>query len=156
MRIWMTTETEATNGILGYVDVYPDDAGQFLIDHGYAVDAKEADNLPDPADGKQAVWAGSQATKAAGPAPTIVIRPVISGDGSSVGATLTCQAGAYYGTPAPTVTRVWQRDGVSIDGQNGLTYLTIGDDAGTSITVLEDATNSEGSITATSNALAIT
>jgi hypothetical protein len=151
----MTTETAVTNGILGYLDVRPDSSAQFLIDNGYAVDAKGADNLPDPKDGKQAFWAGLQATLFVDPAPSVLTSPTISGDAAN-GSLLTCEPGEYFGIPAPTITRTWRSNGTIIPGETGLTYTTTVTDVGAAISVLEEATNSEGSVSAGSNEITIT
>lgn len=73
----------------------------------------------------------------------------------SVGSTLTCVAGTWTGTPAPTITRQWLRGTTAIPGATALTYVVQAADAGFQISVLERATNSIGSITKNSNAISI-
>lgn len=85
--------------------------------------------------------------------PIIITPPSISGTVKH-GNTLTATAGTWYG--ADSVSGQWYADGVAISGETGTTYTvdradgTIGPD----ITYRETATNSEGSNTSDSNALA--
>ncbi len=60
---------------------------------------------------------------------------------------LTATPGLASGIPTPSHTLQWQRDGVDIDGETGLTYTLVIDDVGTVISVIDTATNSEGSDT---------
>jgi len=83
-------------------------------------------------------------------APAVTVDPVISSDSPSFGYLITSDGGTVTGSPAPTLTYSWYRDGVVIAGETGLTYLTVEDDVDTAITFKVAAVNSEGS--ATSNA----
>ena len=86
-------------------------------------------------------------------APAFTANPVLSGT-PTVGQQLTVTNGTATGTPAPTFTRSWLRDGVAISpAQTGTTYTLVEDDVDASITVEVTATNSAGTDTATSNAL---
>lgn len=71
------------------------------------------------------------------------------------GELLTVDDGVWTGYPTPYVSHVWQRDGVSILGQYGKTYVPTLLDVGKEITVLEIATNSVGSVNAASNIMVI-
>jgi hypothetical protein len=84
-------------------------------------------------------------------APTNLVPPSLSGTATQ-GETLTLTPGSWSGNPIPSVTRDWQRDGLST-GQTGLTYTLTAGDVGGTITVVETATNSQGTATATSNAI---
>ena len=121
-----------------------------------------------PADVGQAVTCRVTATNGAGSlvatsnALTIVVAPVapvntvlptITGT-ASVGSTLTATNGTWTGTPTPTYTREWRRNGNPIAGATGLTYVLANEDAGTTITVRVSATNSAGTVAATSAATA--
>jgi hypothetical protein len=64
-------------------------------------------------------------------------------------------AGVYYGSPVPSVTGQWKRDGVDIAGQTGTTYTTAAGDVGKTVTYVETATNTGGSVTGTSNGVAV-
>lgn len=88
-------------------------------------------------------------------APTVDTAPVISGS-TTVGSTLTVTPGVYNGYPVPTITRQWQNNSVDIGGETGLTLDTTGLTASDSITCVETATNSEGSVNSTSNAIVLT
>ena len=85
--------------------------------------------------------------------PGITASPTISGS-TDAGSLLTVTPGTYTGSPAPSVTRNWQRNGVNIGGATGLTYSTnTTTDVGANITCRETITNTGGTITATSNAI---
>ncbi|WP_191412333.1 hypothetical protein [Salinibacterium sp. ZJ70] len=91
--------------------------------------------------------------------PHVVVGPTISG-ASSVGSTLTLNAGAWTGSP--TFTQTWvscaSKPGTFLDqipagctaisGATGPTYVTTGSDAGRFIGVLVTATNSYGAMSA--------
>lgn len=76
------------------------------------------------------------------PAPVLRIRPVITGN-VVAGSTLTVTPGLYTPLPASR-TYQWRRDGVSIAGATGLTYVTVVDDIQTKITCVELVTNATG------------
>ena len=80
--------------------------------------------------------------------------PVISG-GPAVGATLTASAGTWTGTPTPTVSRQWRRNGTDIPGATGGTLSTAGYADGDVIVLRETATNAVGTASASSNAIAL-
>lgn len=79
--------------------------------------------------------------------------PSITGSGV-VGGTLTRVAGTYTGNPSPTITWVWQADGVTVQ-TGGATYSPVSGDVSKSITVRETATNSQGSVSRSSAGVAI-
>jgi hypothetical protein len=94
------------NGTIGQVRVWPVDIG----DTG-----REASTVTDP---------------------IIYGLPSISGDLYVVGGTLTAtSASVIIGTPTPTTTWQWLRDGVSISGATNSTYVLTEDDAGAQISV---------------------
>lgn len=82
-------------------------------------------------------------------APENVSPPSITGT-AKVGETLTADDGEWSGTPAPTLTRQWKRDGSAISGATGTTYDLVEDDEGSEITLTVTATNSAGSASETS------
>jgi hypothetical protein len=86
----------------------------------------------------------------AGLAPTNDTAPSISGS-TGLGDTLTRVAGSWSGTPTPSISGQWRRDGVAIAGETGATYTIALADSGAVIDYLETATNSEGTATADSN-----
>lgn len=88
-------------------------------------------------------------------APSNLVPPSISGS-STVGSVLTVTAGTYTGSPPPALTYQWQADGADIVGETGTTLDTTLQSDGEVITVIETATNSEGSDTATSNGITLT
>ncbi|WP_395690831.1 hypothetical protein [Nocardioides sp.] len=75
-------------------------------------------------------------------APVNTARPVISGT-VDVGETLTCSNGSWSGAPT-SYTRVWQRDGVTIDGATDPAYDVVAGDAGTDLTCVVTAHNAAG------------
>ncbi len=153
MRLWVSGEHASIGNKLGFLDVRPDSAANFLITGGYAREVN-AGLQTSPAPG--AKWLGNSAIVVVEipVAPTVTTAPVIAGN-TAVGSTLTCTPGVYAGTPAPTVTRKWQAAGVDIPGATGLTYVTQAADVGEAVTCVETATNSAGSINGTSNVITV-
>ena len=94
--------------------------------------------------------AGGSATATSAPRnvpavlPQNTAPPAISGT-----QTLTCNPGTWTGSPAPTLTIEWLRDGTVI--ATGATYALTAADAGHVITCRVTATNQGGSATATSD-----
>jgi hypothetical protein len=86
------------------------------------------------------------------PANTAV--PTVSGTPAQ-GNTLTAIPGTWTGTPTPTLTDQWERNGADIASATGLTYVVAANDVGASIRIRETATNSVGSVSAWSTAVAI-
>jgi hypothetical protein len=89
-----------------------------------------------------------------GIAPTKLTNPTISGN-NYTGETLTRVLGTYSGTPSPTVTGIWQRDGVDISGETSATYTVVDEDFGTNIGWEDNATNASGTLNTSSNTIKI-
>lgn len=88
-----------------------------------------------------------------GVAPSFTRAPAISGN-TTVGSVLTCVDGAATGTPTPSITRQWMKNGVAISGATATTYTTVTGDIGASITCMNTATNGVGTpATSTSGAI---
>lgn len=87
-------------------------------------------------------------------APVITGVPTISGT-ATVGNVLTASPASVTGTPSPTRTWQWVRDGVDISGATSITYTLTGEDYGVTITVRQTETNVAGSANATSLGTAI-
>lgn len=98
-----------------------------------------------------AVDAAVAMASAAVPANTVA--PALSGT-ATVGQTLTVTNGTWTGSPTPTYSRAWLRDGVVIPGATGTTYVLVGADEDAVITVRVTATNTTGTASAVSNASA--
>lgn len=64
--------------------------------------------------------------------------------------TLTGTNGTWAANPTATYALQWKRDAVAIDGANASTYVLTTDDVGAVITLTVTATNSYGSVSATS------
>ncbi|GAB5388020.1 MAG: hypothetical protein Alpg2KO_09880 [Alphaproteobacteria bacterium] len=88
-------------------------------------------------------------------APVNTHAPNIVGDGV-VGLTLTAANGGWTGSPDPSYSHQWLRNGSNISGATGNTYTLVGDDANTTVSLRVTATNSEGSASATSGGLSVT
>lgn len=87
--------------------------------------------------------------------PTLSIAPQIGTDGTPVvGETLVSWPGSWFGSP-PTFTYQWKRGGVNIVGATNPTYLLVGADSGTNISLTVTATNAAGSASATTANVAI-
>lgn len=90
----------------------------------------------------------------AGLAPTNDTAPSISGS-DGLGDTLTRTAGSWSGTPTPSVSGQWRRNGVAIPSETGATYTIVAADSGAAIDYIETATNAEGSATQDSNDITV-
>lgn len=92
--------------------------------------------------------------------PVNTTPPTLSSNSTVYGSLFTASSdGIWTGSPTPTFTRKWYRDGVEVPGETGLTFLTDAvaqADLGVSITFKTTATNSEGSAVEASNALVVT
>jgi hypothetical protein len=84
--------------------------------------------------------------------PINTIAPVITGIAQR-GETLTSTTGTWTGTGTISFAYQWQRNEVNISGATSSTYMLVADDDNTSITCVVSATDSEGTGTATSNAI---
>lgn len=86
--------------------------------------------------------------------PALTTAPVVTGS-TQQGSTLTSSTGVWAGTPVPTYTYQWQRDGVAIGGATNATYVTVGADIGTGVRCRVTATNAGGTASANSNAITV-
>jgi hypothetical protein len=87
-------------------------------------------------------------------APVNTAAPVASGT-PSVGQTLSCAPGSWTGSPAPTFTYSWLRDGVPVPDAVANTYVVQSADEGNGLTCKVTATNKSGSAAAVSNTLTV-
>jgi hypothetical protein len=87
-------------------------------------------------------------------APANTAAPVASGT-PAMGQTLSCSTGSWTGSPTPTYTYAWLRDGVAIAGAGGSTYVVGATDVGNGLTCEVTAINSSGSAVAASNTLIV-
>lgn len=80
-------------------------------------------------------------------APAFTVQPSIGSGGLSsvvVGTVLTANDGTVTGSPTPTKTRRWLRDGVAITSATGASYTTVSGDDGKTITLEVTASNGVG------------
>jgi hypothetical protein len=87
-------------------------------------------------------------------APINTVAPSVSGT-PAVGQTLSCSNGSWTGSPAPTFTRSWLRDGVAITGATASTYVVQAADQGNGLTCKVTAKNASGSVAALSGTLIV-
>jgi hypothetical protein len=87
--------------------------------------------------------------------PIEATAPNVSGT-PAVGATLTCSNGTWTGSPAPTFTHLWLRNGSPIAGATGSSYVVQAADQGAGLACRVTATNKSGSAAAVSNTLTVT
>jgi len=80
--------------------------------------------------------------------------PVASGT-PAVGQMLSCANGSWTGSPAPTFTHTWLRNGSAIAGASAITYVVQAADQGTGLACKVTATNKNGSAAAVSNTLVV-
>ena len=85
--------------------------------------------------------------------PANSVAPVISGIAPyAVGSTLTLtNDGSWGGTPTPTYTYLWHKNGAPISGETTTSYIIVTADLGSTITCKVIATNSSGTANASSN-----
>lgn len=83
--------------------------------------------------------------------PAIIQPPTVTGFGV-IPATLTAFPGVYSGSPQPTISYEWLRDGVPFENL-GNTYVTQASDDGSKISVRVTATSPSGTIITTSNTI---
>lgn len=77
--------------------------------------------------------------------PINLVLAAITGE-RTVGSQLSVTPGTWAGSPAPTFTYQWLRDGIEIVGETGLNHTITEDDVGFQLTVMETATNVGGTI----------
>lgn len=77
--------------------------------------------------------------------PVNTLLPTITGV-AQVGEVLTATPGTWTGSPTPTLSYQWLRDGAIIPGATGTTYTLQAADETAEITVREVATNSKGTV----------
>ena len=92
--------------------------------------------------------------------PPPLTAPVITDPGTitgtpEVGQTLSVTGFAATGNPAPDLSYQWQRNGAAISGATGATYALVEADAGADVRRQTTATNSEGSASAVTPAVAV-
>lgn len=93
--------------------------------------------------------ANSAAVTALPVAPSLSGVPTISGT-TTQGEILTATAATASGTPAPTRTWQWRRNGSAISGATSATYTLQAADVGAVVSVTQTETNASGSASATS------
>ena len=87
-------------------------------------------------------------------APVDTAAPVVSGT-PAAGETLSCSNGSWTGSPAPTYSYAWLRDGVVIAGASVSTYVVQTADQGNGLACRVTATNKSGSAAAVSETLMV-
>ena len=84
--------------------------------------------------------------------PVNTVAPVISGS-TSLGSVLSSTTGTWTGTPIITFAYQWYRGATLITGATSSTYTIVVADSAAALTCQVTATNSAGSVSATSNAI---
>lgn len=84
--------------------------------------------------------------------PVNTVAPAVTGTATQ-GQTLTTTNGTWTGSPTPTYTRQWRRNGTAIAGATNTTYVLQAADVGTTITCLVTATNTLGAVQRVSNSV---
>lgn len=85
-------------------------------------------------------------------APSNTAVPVINGT-TQVGQVLSVTDGTWSGSPTPTYTYQWNRDGADLSGETAATYTLVSADEGAMIGARVTATNSAGSASASATAV---
>lgn len=130
--------------------------GSYLLDDGVSLEAPipvvivTGSSYVDSAGNLRGVWPMNITGLTAPPVNTAL--PAITGT-PRVGQVLSGSTGTWTGTPTPTYTRQWLRNGTDISGATGANYTLVSADAGATISLRVTATNSAGNATATSAAV---
>ncbi len=90
-------------------------------------------------------WNAVEIPGGAAKAPVNTAPPEVSGT-AKVNETLKCSSGTWTGTPAPTYTYKWLREGATIESATAATYTVRSEDQGYSLACSVTATNSAGSV----------
>jgi hypothetical protein len=141
--------------LVRFSEVCPEEmcAGTYVT-QWYAGKAEESEATPVAVSAATAQTGINAAMVEAAPtAPAFTSNPALGG-GTTVGSTLSCSPGTWSNNPT-SIAYAWQRGGVAIAGQTGATYVVTSADQGTSLTCAVTVANVAGSVSATSNALAI-
>lgn len=85
-------------------------------------------------------------------APTNTSPPTISGN-AKIWQTLSCNPGSWSGSPLPTFSYQWQRDGIAVSGATSPSYTVELPDIGHALTCVITAENSAGTAHVTSAAV---
>lgn len=88
-------------------------------------------------------WSVTVAAGAGGVAPSNTT-PASIDNVTDIGQTGTATPGVWAGSPTPTVTGIWRRNGTPIPGATGLTYVRAFEDAGATLDYYETADNGVG------------
>jgi hypothetical protein len=78
-----------------------------------------------------------------GSVPANLVAPTVSGE-PSLGSTLSCSEGTWSGSPAPTLTYQWLRDGSPIASATASRYVVVEGDEGHTLSCEVTAINDEG------------
>ncbi|HEY7829075.1 MAG TPA: carboxypeptidase regulatory-like domain-containing protein [Solirubrobacteraceae bacterium] len=89
------------------------------------------------------------------PAPPVNVTPPAISGAPAVGATLACANGLWTGTPPPSFTYRWLRDGTPIPGATESSYKIQGADEGHTLSCEVTARNSNGGKSAASAGVAV-
>lgn len=87
-------------------------------------------------------------------APVNTAAPTVTGTPAQ-GNTLTATPGTWTGTPTPTLSYQWERNGADIGGATALTYVLTVTDVGASVRIRETATNVVSAVSAWSTTLLV-
>lgn len=98
--------------------------------------------------GRTMVYSGNSPN----PPPSSTSPPAISGN-AEVWQSLSCNPGSWSGSPTPTISYQWQRDGAAIGGATGSNYTVEAADIGHALTCVVTADNSVGKTSAISAAV---
>jgi hypothetical protein len=140
---WLLEGTPIPSATERSYTVVREDEGQSI---SCEVTATNSEGVAVPATSEAVVVSGGSGTESK---PQNVELPQVSGT-PKVGATLTCLPGKWSGTPAPTLTYGWLRNGEAIGSATGSTYTVATEDQGKSVSCEVTATNSAGHAVASS------
>jgi len=150
--ITYTYQWQQVSGGTGY-DIYQATSSTYVVTTDYWTAQVRCKVTATNAQGSAVAYSGNTAAITSYPYIANGNIPAISGT-LATGQVLTSSTGTWYGNATITYAYQWKRSGTNLSGATASTYTLVSGDAGLPITCTVTATNSYGSATSTSAAVA--